>query len=96
MSTKQTFEGITFNSINNNYYGNPRYIVHFSEFLSDDERKTYGIDTRDSLFELALNRSRKLSGKMYRGKSYGGGIVLTSYNLRDTAQKIQTIMASIS
>jgi hypothetical protein len=95
MSKTENINGIDFTPINNNYYGNPRYVVHFFSFLTDDERKTYGIDTSGYLFDLALNRSRKLSGKKYRGKSYGGAIVLSSYNLRDTAQKIQAIMASI-
>jgi len=95
MSKTENVNGIDFTPINNNYYGNPRYIVHFFSFLTEDERKTYGIDTRGYLFELALERSRKVKGKKYRGQIYGGGIVLSSYNLQDTAEKIQSVMASI-
>jgi hypothetical protein len=95
MSSTQNVNGIDFTPINNNYYGNPRYIVHFFSFLSDDERKSFGIHTQRSLYELAVERSRKVKGKKYRGQIYGGGIVLSSYNLRDTAEKIKSIQASI-
>ena len=91
MNTKETIQGVTFTRTLNDYYGNPRYIVHFSEFLTDSERLTYGIDTSAQLFNLALSRSRKLSGKIYRGKSYSGGIVLESWNIRATAEKINTL-----
>ena len=95
MSKTQNVNGVDFTPIDNNYYGNPRYIVHFREFLTNEEWKTFGIDTQHYFFDLALQRSRKIKGKKYRGKSYGGGIVLSSYNLEDTAQKIQGLMGSI-
>jgi hypothetical protein len=95
MSKIENINGLDFTPINNNYYGNPRYIVHFFTFLTDAERKTYGIDTRGYLFDLAVERSRKVGGKKYKGQIYGGGIVLSSYNLRDTSEKIHAIMDSI-
>lgn len=95
MSKIENVNGIDFTPINNNYYGNPRYIVHFREFLTTEEWKTFGISTQRSLYELAVERSRKIKGKKYRGQIYGGGIVLVSYNLRDTAEKIKSIQASI-
>jgi hypothetical protein len=95
MSKTENINGVDFTPITNNYYGNPRYIVHFFSFLTDDERKTYGIDTREYLFNLALNRSRKVKGKKYRGQIYGGGIVLSTYNLQDIAEKINAIQSSI-
>ena len=91
MNKNETFEGVTFTSTVNDYYGNPRYIVHFLDFLSDSERLTYGIDTRGQLFNLALSRSRKVGGKIYRGKSYRGGIVLESWSIGLTAQQINKI-----
>lgn len=30
--------GIEFYHVNNDTYGNPRYVVHFWAFISDDER----------------------------------------------------------
>lgn len=91
MNTQETFE-ITFTPIANDYYDNPRYIVHFFYFLSDIERSTFGLDTHEQLFKIALQRSRKIGGKIYRGKSHGSGyIVLESWSIGLTAKQINRI-----
>lgn len=60
--------------INNDVNGNPRYIIHF-------------LDIADTYTE-ALNISRKIGGKKYRGKDFGGGIVIQSYNLHTDLEHI--------
>ena len=60
--------------INNDVNGNPRYIIHF----------LYIADT----YTEALNISRKIGGKKYRGKDFGGGIVIKSYNLHTDLEHI--------
>ena len=73
----QTINGVTFSHINNDYYGNPRYVFHFLN-LSDS-------------YERAIKLSHQIGGRKYTAKWYGGGIVISSYNLQDTANKIKAI-----
>ena len=60
--------------VNNDVNGNPRYIIHFLEIDND--------------YNTALNISRKIGGKKYRAKWFGGGIVVQSYNLEADLQHI--------
>ena len=73
----QTINGVTFSHINNDYYGSPRYVFHFLN-LSDS-------------YERAINLANQIGGRKYTAKWYGGGIVISSYNLQDTANKIKSI-----
>jgi hypothetical protein len=60
--------------VNNCVNGNPRYVLHFM-YIADD-------------YEDAIQISKKIGGKKYRGRDFGGGIVFTSYSLRDDLKKI--------
>lgn len=73
----ETINGVTFTHINDDYYGNPRYVFHFLN-LSDS-------------YERAVKLSHQIGGRKYTAKWYGGGIVISSYNLQDTANKIKAI-----
>ncbi len=68
---------INFTRVNNDVNGNPRYVFHFLSI--------------DSQYKRAVEMSKKIGGKAYRGKSYGGGIVIQSYNLHDTAHHINAL-----
>lgn len=70
--------------INNDVNGNPRYVVSFLDLLTVSDTNGLNIDQK---FNLALQKARKVGGKMYRGKDFGGGIVFTSYNLLETINK---------
>jgi hypothetical protein len=70
--------------INNDVNGNPRYVVHFIDLLNEGERK--GLDVLQS-FDLAVKKARKVGGKVYKGKDFGGGIVFQSYNILETLKK---------
>jgi hypothetical protein len=61
----------TFERVNNDVNGNPRYIVHWLDL---------GLDTYEHTPE-----TRKAGLSKYRAKSYGGGFVFSSYNLQNTA-----------
>ena len=62
-------ESITVTRVNDDMFGNPRYVIHY-------------LDIADSYSE-ALRISRKIGGKKYTAKWYGGGIVFQSYALVD-------------
>ena len=75
------FNPVDFYSVNNDVYGNPRYVVDFTHFIDRQE----GIM---SDFKRALTNAKKVGGSKYRGKDFGGGIVLQSYNKRTTELNI--------
>ena len=71
--------------VNNDINGNPRFVFHFLAFLGTEEG--YILDR----YKIALKKSRSLGGKAYKGKDFGGGIVLQSYNIEDTIQRIKRL-----
>ena len=78
-------ESIEFTRVNNDVYGNPRYVTHFYSFLNEDEQTI-------SNYNLAVKRANNLGGKKYRGSDFGGGIVFQSYSLDDLRKKISEIL----
>ena len=80
---------IEFTRINNDANGNPRYVCHFLNLLSDKEQESYtGMSRISSMYSDAVHKARKIGGKKYHTKSYGGGIVFQSYNLPDLEKSI--------
>jgi hypothetical protein len=89
---------IDYTRINNCSNGNPRYVIHFLELITDkqieaikEEYNRYkAINSTniyyswviDSEFDQSLENSRLIGGKKYRAKWFGGGIVISSYNLQ--------------
>ncbi len=80
---------IQFTRINNDTNGNPRYVCHFLNFITAQERdQAWGVS---SLYEIALAKSRKLGGRKFHNKQYGGGIVFQSYNIQDLEKSILSL-----
>ena len=78
-------KAIEFTRVNNDVYGNPRYVTHFFSLLKEDEQTL-------SNYNLAVKRANKLGGKKYRGSDFGGGIVFQSYNLDGLRKHIGEIL----
>lgn len=80
-----------FTRINNDTNGNPRYVIHFYELINDNDYNIAetkkdifnGISKTSILYTTALKKAKKLGGRKYHNKSYGGGIVFQSYNTAD-------------
>lgn len=53
--------------IDNDVNGNPRYVIHYLYFANT--------------YSEAIYKAKKIGGKKYRAKWYGGGIVISSYSL---------------
>lgn len=77
----------------NDVNGNPRYVFHFLDFISDNDSATapQGMNRILYLKNLALEKARSLGGKAYRGKDFGGGIVVQSYNVQGTIKQIENL-----
>ncbi len=63
--------------INNDVNGNPRYVFHFLELANN--------------YNEALFLAKKIGGKKFHNKQYGGGIVVQSYNLQDDCDRINEL-----
>lgn len=82
--------------INNDINGNPRYVAHFFSFLNEAEQdeiraKAKPLQYITDAYNLAAAKAKQIGGKKYKGKDFGGGIVLQSYNIADTINKIKLI-----
>lgn len=69
--------GIVLYRTTNDVNGNPRYVVHFLSIHKD--------------YETACKMAKKIGGRKYRGKDFGGGIVFQSYNPDDLVKEILEI-----
>lgn len=90
---------IEFTRINNDVNGNPRYVCHFLNFLTDEDINQIKQDFAASLahnpfkliefqYDSAINKARKIGGKKFNNKQYGGGIVFQSYSLPELEKQI--------
>jgi len=77
---------IDFIRVNNDTNGNPRYVCHYLNFIGSEEKSDYS---------LALYRAKKIGGKKFHNKQYGGGIVFQSYNIERTEKDILELMKTI-
>ena len=66
--------GYDFFRVHNDMYGNPRYVIHFLAFASD--------------YDKASLMAKDLGFRKYRGKDFGGGFVIASFNLQSVAEEV--------
>jgi hypothetical protein len=79
---------IRFTRINNDVNGNPRYAIHFLDLINSEENQFLPFAKK---YEYALKKAKKIGGRKYDNKQYGGGIVFQSYNLQDLEKKILSL-----
>lgn len=77
--------------ITNDTNGNPRYVVHFLELLNNEENEFLDFSKK---YDYALKKAKKIGGRKFHNKQYGGGIVFQSYNTDDLKQDIMDIQNS--
>ncbi len=83
---------IEYKKIKHDINGNPRYVIHFMELLTQNELDSFsGADKITKAYALALKKAKKLGGSKYRGKDFGGGIVFQSFNIESTKKDILAI-----
>lgn len=78
---------IDFTRVNSDYNGNPRYVCHYTNFVVSGANESY---------EVALARARKLGGRKFHNKQYGGGIVFSFFEgTREFSKRIYDLMKAI-
>ena len=73
---------ITFTRIKNDTNGNPRYVCHFLNLNTEAELLATGDAWISDKYSIACGRAKKIGGKRFHNKQYGGGIVFQSYSLQ--------------
>ena len=99
----KAFDRIKWERVNNDVNGNPRFVCHFLNLIVDSDNEEIEISLRNNphlsrieeFYSLASYRAKKLGGRKYHTKSYGGGIVFQSYNIQETENKIHELLESI-
>ena len=86
-----TTSKIDFTRIDNDVNGNPRYVCHFTNLLPNNIDSVLNLSVNGK-YLLAISYAKKIGGKKYHTKRYGGGIVFQSYNIRDTENKIVELL----
>lgn len=74
---------ITFYRAKSDVNGNPRYVVHYLKLLTKEELYSDTPLNFSKYESLALPRGRKIDGKKYHNKLFGGGVIFQSYCLRE-------------
>lgn len=82
---------INFTRVNNDVNGNPCYVCHFHSVLTNDESYNYDLSIQQK-YNIALDRAKKIGGKKFNNKQYGGGIVFQSYNIKETEREILELL----
>lgn len=89
-----------FTRVSNDVNGNPRYVMHFSQLVTDSEREKAKVKAAtnmtffylDEVYKAALKRAKQIGGRKFHNKQYGGGIVFQSYNLQNTCNLLNDMM----
>lgn len=89
---------IEWTRIKNDTNGNPRFVCHFLNLNTRAELDASGQDwiPISRKYELALARARKLGGRKFHNKQYGGGIVFQEYAgcLSELEKKIDAVLTT--
>jgi hypothetical protein len=83
----------SFTRIKSDTNGNPRYVLHFLNLITDEEREKSreSFNGVGNMYEIALRKARKAGGRKYHTKSYGGGIVFQCYNVDSLIDILQQL-----
>ena len=85
--------GIEWTRIKNDINGNPRYVCHFLNLLTDEELGRTGDEwiPISQKYAIATKRANQIGGRKYNCKAYGGGIVFQSYSIDELESAISNL-----
>lgn len=94
MENRNLINRDSFKKINNDINGNPRYVCAWYSVLTQSEMNEVKpcITRVKRLYRKAIDKMRQFGGKQYRGKDFGGGIVLQAYNLNELVDSINSTL----
>lgn len=82
-------ETLVFHRVASDACGNPRYVVDYSNLLTDAElQNLVGFSAK---YPVACKRANSIGGRKFDTKTYRGGIVFQSYSVDETAAHISRV-----
>ena len=85
----EQLDNIRLTRVNNDNNGNPRYVVHFLDFLNNEENSFLPFSKK---YEYALKKAKIIGGRKFDNKQFGGGVVFQSYNTDNLKEQIIDVM----
>jgi hypothetical protein len=89
---------INWTRIKNDINGNPRVVCHYLSFIRQDEIVSPWVEPTEGVsagYALALKRAKRLGGKKFHNKQYGGGIVFQCTYLEELEAEISRILEEV-
>lgn len=90
---------IEFTRVNNDTNGNPRYVCHYLNLINEnDEKKAKEMAKIGNKFFIeyeyiiALKKAKKIGGRKFHNKQYGGGIVFQCVEPKHLEKKILALL----
>ncbi len=75
--------------VKNDVNGNPRFVIHFLAVLPESlSRRGEWVSDK---YARALVIAKEFGGRKYHNKSYGGGIVFSSYSIDEEIERINAL-----
>ena len=74
--------------IKNDTNGNPRYVAHFLAIDVHGWQSNIGLSDR---YSIAVSLAKRIGGKRFHNKQFGGGIVFQSYCTGELMESINRI-----
>jgi hypothetical protein len=97
---------ITWTRVKNDINGNGRLVCHFLNLIKEGDEQQIKEDFAASLeinpfrltefkYDLALSRAKKIGGKKFHNKQYGGGIVFQASSPKEIEPHINELLNSV-
>ncbi len=89
-----------FTRIENDSNGNPRYVCNHIEVLTNDEARTLSVWVNSikngvsERYARAINKAKTIGGNKYHTKTFGGGLVFQSYNIKELEEQVKELANS--
>lgn len=78
---------LNYMQISNDKNGNPRFVVHFSEFLTETEKESNML----AQYDIAKKRAKKLYNcREYKGNDFGGGFIFQALDYTHARNKVES------
>jgi len=84
---------IEFMKVKHDINSNPRYVCHFLDLLTIGEQTNTVLNlSLQGKYDLALLRAKKIGGRKYNNKIFGGGIIFQTCNIDVLRNKIKDLL----
>jgi hypothetical protein len=97
---------IEWTRIDKDVNGNPRYVCHHSDLLTEQDKEDYPLtvspvykvnDNLAERYKRAVRNAKEISnGKKYSTKKFAGGIVFQSHNIHETERLINEFLTKVN